>query len=95
MNTSRYLDDLRAGLWGAPREIDWLPECIAAIPWESRMSPHFLLHSYCDLPDEAVVDQTFTDALEEIHVELAAFLSLSAHNKHERISLETTFTCFI
>jgi hypothetical protein len=59
------------------------------------MSPHFLLHSYCDLPAEAVVDRTFIEALEEMHVELAAFLSLSAHTKHERISLETTFTCFV
>jgi len=59
------------------------------------MSPHFLLHSYCDLPAEAVVDQMFIDALEQMHAELAAFLSLSAHTKHERISLETTFTCFI
>ena len=30
-----------------------------------------------------------------MHVELTAFLSLSAHTKRERISLETTFTCFI
>ncbi|MCE5324751.1 hypothetical protein LLG46_15760 [bacterium] len=59
------------------------------------MSPHFLLHSYCDLPVEAVVDQTFIDALEQMHVELTAFLSLSTHTKHERISLKTTFTCFI
>lgn len=74
--------------------MDWHPECIAAVQWESRMSPHFLLHSYCDLPAEAVVDQTFVDALEQMHAEVAAFLSLSARNKHERISLETTFTCF-
>jgi len=59
------------------------------------MSPHFLLHSYCDLPAEAGVDQTFLDALEQMHVELAAFMSLSAHTKRERISLETTFTCFL
>ncbi len=59
------------------------------------MSPHFLLHSYCDLPAEAVVDQTFIDALEQMHGELAAFLSLSAHTRLERISLKTTFTFFI
>ncbi len=92
-DASRYLDDLRANLL-SPREMDWHPECIAAIQWESRMSPHFLLHSYCDLPAEAVVDQTFVDALEQMHAEVAAFLSLSAQNKHERISIETTFTCF-
>ena len=95
MNTSRYLDDLRANLL-SPREFDWnAEECIAAIQWEIRTSPHFLLHSYCDLPAEEVVDQTFINALEQMHVELAAFLSLSAQNKHERISLETTFTFFI
>lgn len=92
-DASRYLDDLRANLL-SPREMDWHPECIAAIQWESRMSPHFLLHSYCDLPAEAVVDQTFVEALERMHAEVAAFLSLSAQNKHERISLETTFACF-
>lgn len=95
MSTSRYLDDLRAGLWSAPREIDWLPELIEATQWDIRVAPHFLLHSLCDQSGEAVVNQTFADALEQMHVELAVFLSLSARTKRERISLETTFTCFI
>jgi hypothetical protein len=95
MNTSRYLDDLRANSL-SPREFDWnFSEFIAEIQWQSRISPHFLLHSYCDLPVEEVVDQTFIDALERMHAELAAFLSLSTENKHEGISLNTTFTFFI
>lgn len=95
MNASRYLDSLRANLL-SPREFDCdLPACVAAIQWESRMSPHFLLHSYCDLPAEEVVDQTFVDALEQMHAEVATFLSLSADNKRERLSLATVFTCFI
>lgn len=95
MRASRCLDELRANLL-SPREGDWnRDECIAAIQWEIRMSPHFLVHSYCDVPAEAVVDQTFIDALEQMHAEVAAFLSLSEHTQNERISLWTTFTLFI
>jgi hypothetical protein len=64
----------------------WLPHLVAALPWQTRLTQHFVLHFYLD--GDFAADQLFGDFLaqsERIYEELIDFFALTPQTKLERL----------
>jgi hypothetical protein len=72
-----------------------LPELVSTIPWQSRLSEHFVLHYYDESHSADGLLDALVAAFEGIHADLVACMRIVPRTKPERMALETKLICFI
>lgn len=74
----------------------WLPDLVASTTWETRISPHFLIHYFIDVEDED--DVLFDSLLQEseiIYDHLMRFFDIQANTKKEVLMQQSRLMAFI
>jgi hypothetical protein len=103
MRKIKNLDDLKAAIalpswFETVQDMNaWLPELAASLSWQTRLSPHFLLHYYDDNPqgEEGDLGDTFAGTLEQIYTQLEQFLQIIPQSKQEKLASQTRLIWFI
>ena len=84
---------LMSGAFG-PKSLG-LPEMVKALLWQSRLSPHFVVHYHDDTgADDGLLDD-LADAFESIYADLMTCMQIVPASKPERITLETRLICYV
>lgn len=103
MRKIKNLDDLKAAItlpswFETVQDMNaWLPELAASLSWQTRLSPHFLLHYYNDNPqgEKDNLGDTFAGTLEQIYTPLEQFLQIIPQSKQEKLASQTRLIWFI
>ncbi|MFN8491932.1 MAG: hypothetical protein U0350_30305 [Caldilineaceae bacterium] len=97
----KNLEDLKQAM-AAPTWFDtlqaqatWLPDLVASLPWQTKLSEHILLHYYIDVQDETdACFASLVNEMEQIYGELHAFFQITAKTKQEQLLVQTRLIFF-